>query len=392
MQFPFISNNSKKIVAIFDVGSDSIGVSIVKYPSADEAPKILKTFREEIIFRDQLDFMIFMDDMIKTLKLVAFRASLSGVGSISDIHIVLSSPWYVSENRHIVTSERSPFIFTDKISNELMVKEIDKLKKLHHDKYGGNLDGFNILEKEIVQVSLNGYPVSDPIGKRTSSVDMNMIVTLSSSNCLSLIKDSISSAFHEAPLYFHSNMSSVFLVIREKYEEMSSYLILDVGGEITDVIIVDGGIPKTILSFPYGRQSLYRELKKELKKSRSEVASIFSLYLGDSLENSEQIKMEKVLLKIQESWAREFENSLMSIPEPRMIPNSVFLVMNKDVHPFFFKMFAEKNDLIYKIFKNDCNVLGLSGPDFLGVCKIEDGDCDPMMMIQALVVKRKYIK
>jgi cell division ATPase FtsA len=187
-------------------------------------------------------------------------------------------------------------------------------------------------------------------------------------------------------------MSSLFIVIREKYLKMSSYLILDLGGEITDVFIVDEGIPKNIISFPYGRQSLYRDLKKELNKNRAETMSLFSLYMDGSLEDKQKIVLEKALYEVQKSWAHEFEIALMSIPEPRMIPNSVFLVMNKDVHPMFFKMFAEKNELVYKIFKNDCNVLGLNGPDFLGLCRVNDGLCDPMLMIQALSVKRKYIK
>lgn len=391
MQFPFI-NNSKKIVAIFDVGSDSIGVAIVQYLSPNDPPKILKSFREEIMFRGQLDFMIFMDDMVKTLKSVALNVASSGVGTISDVHIVLSSPWYVSENRHIVVSEKTPFVFTEKISDNLVKSEIEKLKKIHHEKYGGNLDDFNIIEQEIVQIALNGYPVTNPIGKKALSAEMNLIVILSSSTCMNLVKDCISSVFHHVDTYFHSNMSALFIVIREKYMKMDSYLILDLGGEITDVFIVDGGIPKNIISFPYGRQNLYRDLKKELIKNRAEVMSLFSLYLDGSLEENQKIKMEKALYNIQRSWAREFELALMSIPEPRMIPNSVFLVMNKDVHPMFFQMFAEKNDFIYKIFKNECNVLGLNGPDFLGLCRVDDGLCDPMLMIQALSVKRKYVK
>ncbi|MEY2672041.1 MAG: hypothetical protein RL687_458, partial [Candidatus Parcubacteria bacterium] len=154
MQFPFFQKDQNKIVAIFDVGSDSIGVAIVQYLSPNDPPKILKSFREDIIFRDQLDFIVFMDDMVKTLKNVALNVVSSGVGTISDIHIVLSSPWYVSENRHIVVSEKTPFVFTEKISNSLIKKEIAKLKKIHHEKYGGNLDDFQIIEQEVVQVSL----------------------------------------------------------------------------------------------------------------------------------------------------------------------------------------------------------------------------------------------
>lgn len=392
MYFPFTKSNSRKIVAIFDVGSDSIGAVIVQYPSPDQPPKILKTFREDIIFRDNLDFVVFMDDMIKTLKLVTLRASLSGVGTIDDIHIVLSSPWYVSENRHLFVLEPNPFIFTDKLSNDLVNKEIEKIKKTNHDKYGGNLDSIDIIEKEIIQVSLNGYVTADPLGKKASQVDINMLVTFSSGTCLKLIKDCFYSVFHDIPLYFHSNMSSLFLVIREKYSKMDDYLILDIGGELTDIFIIEDGIPKNILSFPCGRQSIYRELKKETKKSRAELVSLFSLYLDGALESKEKEKFNVALEKARKSWILEFESAISSIPEPRMIPNSIILLINKDIHPWFFSMFSERNESIYRIFKNDCNVLGLNGPDFLGLCKIQDGNCDPMLMIQVLSVKKKYIK
>lgn len=392
MQFPFISNNPKKIFAVFDVGSDSVGASIVQYISPNDPPKILKTFREDIIFRENLDFMIFMDDMIKTLKLVAFDVSLAGVGTISDIHIVLSSPWYVSENRHVFVSEPKPFIFNDKLSNDIFNKEIAKLKKDHHDKYGGNLDALNIVEKEIVQVSLNGYPVDNPIGKKATQVDMNILITLSSGVAMDTIKNSLESVFHSIPLYFHSNISSLYIVIREKYHNMNAYTIVDIGGEVTDVCIVDNGIPKNIISFPYGRQNVYRDLMKILKKNKAEISSLLSLYIDDTLESKEKSKITTALQTVEKSWVDEFENAFRSIPEPKMLPNSVFLVVNKDIHQIFLDLFNQKNSFIYKVFKNNCNIVGLQGPDFLGLCKIGDGVCDSMLMIQALSVRRKYIK
>ena len=238
---------------------------------------------------------------------------------------------------------------------------------------------------------MNGYVVSNPINKKTRSVEMDMILTIASKKCIESVESVMQSAFHGIPFYFSSAMSSVYLTVRDKYHDTDSFMVVDVGGEVTDISIILDGIPKNIISFPFGRQTFFRHLKKWLNKDIHEVASLFSMYQEGTLDSKERIKMEKALNPIKKIWAEHLIDAIGTIPEPKIIPSAVFMLMNKDVHSWFFSLFSEKNTDLSELFKNEYEVVGLMGPDFLGYCKVEDGPCDPMIMMEAMTIKRKDI-
>ncbi|MCX6756376.1 MAG: hypothetical protein NTX85_03475 [Candidatus Nomurabacteria bacterium] len=392
MQFSFLKKDTKKIVAIFDIGSDSVGGSLVDFSSdTKKIPKIIKSYRQDIPFQDKLDFGVFMDDMIRTLKDVSNHIATSGAGAPDKISIILSSPWYLSETRHILFEEKYPFVFKDGLLKKILSQESHKIKKVHEKLYGEDENGVIIIGKDIVQVKLNGYVVADPIDKKTKSVEMDMILTLASKKCIKSIEDVIKSTFHEIPFYFSSAMSSLYLTARDKYHNTDSFMIVDVGGEVTDVSIILDGIPKNIISFPFGRQTFFRYLKKWLNKDVKEIESLFSMYQEGTLESKEREKMDKALSPIRKMWSEDLIEAIKTIPEPKIIPSAVFILMNKDVHSWFLSIFSEKNTDLSGLFKNECEVVGLMGADFLGYCKVEDGPCDPMIMMEAMTIKRKDI-
>ena len=121
MQFSFLKKDTKKIVAIFDIGSDSAGGSLVDFSSdSKKTPKIIKSYRQDMPYRDKIDFNVFMEDMIHTLRDVTHQISVSGAGAPEKISIVLSSPWYISENRHILFEEKYPIVFKDELMKRIL--------------------------------------------------------------------------------------------------------------------------------------------------------------------------------------------------------------------------------------------------------------------------------
>jgi hypothetical protein len=39
-----------------------------------------------------------------------------------------------------------------------------------------------------------------------------------------------------------------------------------------------------------------------------------------------------------------------------------------------------------------CTVITLEGPEFLTMCSVKDGTCDPFLMVEAIGVMRKMVK
>ena len=76
------SSKKEKLIAVFDIGSGSVGGSLVRIPTDQkELPTIINSTRVEIVERDDVKFDRFLKDMILALGF----ASCSGSTLVSTI-------------------------------------------------------------------------------------------------------------------------------------------------------------------------------------------------------------------------------------------------------------------------------------------------------------------
>ena len=134
MGFLFTSKKNKKetTVAIFDIGSGSIGGAIVKLPNnSGELPTIIKSARTDIAFSESSDFDILIKNMLRAINTTAKNLNKNNTSSIKEVFCILSSPWYLSETRIVKTERELSFVFTKRHANELLQKEIFNLSETY---------------------------------------------------------------------------------------------------------------------------------------------------------------------------------------------------------------------------------------------------------------------
>lgn len=384
------SSKKEKLVAIFDIGSGSVGGALVKIPSDKESlPTILKSTRTDIVERDDLDFNLFLKDMILALGFTSRNLYNTKIGAPEEIICVLASPWYLSETRLIKMSKEHSFTFTTKVVNELLDKEIQALNSTYKNKYGDIESTPEVIEHPIVGVSLNGYHVDDPLGKKTRSIEMNMVISLSPKMCLDKIRDTISKNFHHTPLSFSSFMVTSFVSVRDRYMNHDSYLLLDIGGEVTDVGIISKGVLKDSLSFPYGRKTFFRDICKKMKIEPRDAHEIFNLYNKGTLSAKESKKFLPVLLEAEGSWGKSFRECINTLPRTLTLPNVIFLTVDFDVKNWFVKVINGEEYIQSMVPNKKFTLVAIDGPEFLNMCNVKEGTCDPFLMIESIGVTRK---
>lgn len=385
------SSKKEKLVAIFDIGSGSVGGALVRISNDKNIPpSIIKSVRTDIVSKKEINFDIFLNDMILALGFTSRGLYQSKLGAPSEVHCVLASPWYISETRIIKMAKDHSFIFSKKIVDNLLIKEIEKLNLKYKDKYGETEGTPEIIEHPIVGVSLNGYQVDDPLGKRTRSIEMNMIISLSPKICLDKISNNLLQTFNDIPITFSSFMTTSYLSIRDKYSNLDSYLLLDVGGEVTDIGIVYKGILRESLSFPFGRKTLFNAISKELNIELRDSNEKFNLFTKNLLSKKEKDKFEPVLDLIGESWAKSFVDCLSSLPRAVSLPNILFITIDSDIKDYFIKIIRNDKKIISVVPSSILNVVSIDGPDFLNSCNIKDGPCDPFLMIETINIIKKF--
>lgn len=384
------SSKKKKMVAIFDIGSGSVGGALVYMPTEGELlPTIIKSTRTNIINRAEVNFNLFLEDMILALGATSRNLYQSKLGAPDEIVCVLASPWYISETRTIKMSKNHSFTFTKKIVDELLKKEITSLTNVYKNKYGEIESLPLVVESPIVGISLDGLRVSNPIGGQARSIEMNMIVTLSPKLCLDKIKESVSRNFHHTPISFSSFMVASYVSIRDKYINSGPYLLLDVGGEVTDIGIVLNDILMGSVSFPYGKETLFRNMCKELKIELRDARELFNLYSQGNLSDQKIAKVISALESAKISWGKSFKEGVDVLSQNCMLPNLLFLTIDADVKDFFVKII---NNEKYIKSLTKTTVVPLDGSLFLDMCNVKNGICDPFLMIESISVMRKMGK
>ena len=387
----FDTKKKDKIVAIFDIGSSSVGAALAKIPDdVNGQPHIIASVRTDIVFHDELKFSDFLDDMIRALSLSVEALYHKKLGAPEKIICVLASPWYISETRLIKMERTIPFTFTNKLADELLSKEITGLISAYQKKYQNITDAPELIEHQVVTVSINGYPVDEPLGKKTKQIDMNVIISLAPSSCIGRIIEAVSNTFHNTPVIFSSFMTTVYIAVRDKYISETSYLLVDVGGEVTDISIVSKNILKASVSFPFGRQTFFRFLMKQSGlKDIHEAETLFSMYTKDTLEAGQKEKLKPILASIATSWSQGFRESIESLPQAFSLPGTVFLISDDDVKEWFSETMRCEEYVKSLVVEKKCHIVSLEGPEFLDMCKVSGDGCDPFLMIEAIAIMRK---
>lgn len=390
----FFSKDKKKkeIVAIFDIGSGSIGGALIIFPNEESNPPIvLKSVRTEIEYNsDKLNVSLFTKSMLKALSKTAEDLYNTKSGAPDRIVAVVASPWYSSETRVVKMSKETPFIFTTKIAQELLEKEIKSITLEHNKKAKTIYNELEIMEHHIMNVSLNGYEVLAPIGVKTKSVEMNMIFSFSQKFFLDKIRKEISKTFHDTPVYFSSFIIASYFAVREKYVSPDSYLLLDIGGEVTEVGVVSKGILKASLSFPFGKKTFFKYICTKLEIELRDAKELFRLYSSGNLANDKKIMYEPLFKSIENSWSESFRQCLGNLPHVLALPSTVFLTADSDIVNWFSGVVSNEQFIQAMTIDHKCMVVSLKSSDFLKMCKVEnDVYCDPFLMIEAIALIRR---
>ncbi|MFA6251654.1 MAG: hypothetical protein WC603_03445 [Candidatus Paceibacterota bacterium] len=393
MGFLFGLHKKERTVAIFDIGSGSIGGAVVRLPSSENSiPVILKSVRHEIKTEKDFNFSIFMKNMLSALYQTADDLYQQKAGVPDEIFCVLASPWYLSETRVVKMSDTKSFIFNKRLADELIQKEISGFKDMYKNKYG-SLDSIpELIEQHIMSVSLNGYAVNDPFGRKCKLLEMDMIISLVPKLCLDEIRKILSKIYHHKNVSFSSFTVDTYFAVRDKYVTPDSYLLLDISGEITDVGIVTKGVLKSVLSFPFGKKTFFKYMCTKLEIELRDAKELFKLYSTNNLSSAFKQKVEPLFKSIENSWGEAFSKCLSTLPRILILPNTIFLTADNDIRNWFVNVLQDEENIQSMVSGHKCIVVNLDGPEFLNQCDIKNGDCDPFLMIEAIALTRKKIK
>ncbi|HNW71810.1 MAG TPA: hypothetical protein PKZ36_02045 [Candidatus Paceibacterota bacterium] len=382
------SKNKDELALVFDIGSSSIGGALFLIQK-NGVPKIIYSIREPITLEKTISFDRFLSLTLKSLEAVATKIGKTGLGAPKETFCVLSSPWYASQTRSILLKKDTPFIFNSKLADSLIQKEILSFEADCKEKYTSNGEKVVPIELKNMQILLNGYPTQKPLDQKASELEMTVFVSMGTESVLEKIKEVIGKHFYHKNIKFSSFIMSSFAVARDIFVHQDNFLLIDIGGEVTDISMIKKDILRSSVSFPFGKNFLIRGVASILDCSLDEAISYISLYKDGHIADSSLKKIEPIINKLKNEWLTKFQESLVKLSNDISIPSTIFLTVTPELANFFTETIKSEQFNQYTLTESKFKVVFLGSQALHGVALIKDDIVhDSFLIIESIYISR----
>lgn len=378
-----------KTAAVFDISSGSVGGSLVSI-SSKQVPLILYTTRVPITFQEERTEEGLLFAMLSSLRVSAERLHkhlLHTKDHLKQINVVFASPWHLSRTHLIKAREEKPFVVTERYLRDMMrAAKQHSLKGAHATVSDKQLVR---LEETIIQTYLNGYPTSDPYGKRAAKLDAVVYLSFIDHSVRSCVLKELEKFFGNVDIDLHSFLLTAFFAAREVHDSLTDALLIDVSGEVTDISVVRDGTLADSISFPWGYNYVLRELASKLGTIPEEARTMLRLVENTTSEET-QIKIEQAKAEIREIWLEALGKACTEIAEDGRLPNSVLLTTLPDLAPWFSEVLREKGSSHYTYTREPFSVELLGGQKIAKRVQYADGaPHDPFLAVETVALADK---
>ncbi|PIR68400.1 hypothetical protein COU49_01265 [Candidatus Nomurabacteria bacterium CG10_big_fil_rev_8_21_14_0_10_35_16] len=377
-----------ELVAVFDIGSASVGGALF-FVQKSGVPKIVFSVREKIIPQPQIDPKNLLTEIRKALNNVARQMAVSNFGAPKKIFCVLSSMWHISHNRVIRIKKNTPFVFTDKLANGLIEKELKLFKEDYLGQYVKNDKQIRVIELKNIKTTLNGYEVLNPYKQKANDLEMTLFISMAEEEVLSNIEDVIAQHFHTRDVVFSSFIMASFTVVRDMHSHQKDFILIDIGGEITDISIIKNNALIGSASYPLGSNFIARDMASILGSNLEEAKTFFSLYKDGHAEERIHQRFDPIVKSSQTRWLDRFQSSLNTLLNDISIPNTIYLTIDKEFADFFINIIQNEQFNQYILTSSKFNIKLIDNSLLYKVAAFEkDTTRDVFLIMDAIYINR----
>ncbi len=386
------SENKSKLVLVFHIGSSSVGGALF-WTEKSGVPKLIFSIREPITLEENINAERLLDLTLQTLALVADKVYKAGMGAPKEVFCVLSSLWYVSQTRVIKLEKNVPFILTPKFADSLIAKEKALFEEQHMAAYVESGNPTRVIELKSIKTMINGYETQTPLNQKGSELEMTIFISMSGEQILQNIEGTINKYFHTKEVRFFSSALSSFAIVRDIYAHTENFLLINVGGEVTDISMIKKNILRESASFPIGSNFMIRGVATGLGVSLPEAKSLLSLFKDGHVEASTAKTLGPVIEKLKTQWLLKFQESVANLSNDISVPSTIYLSTDKEIAGFFAAIIKNEQFNQYTLTESKFKVIFLGEEVFQKMAVFDINLIrDPGIITDAIYINRFLIK
>lgn len=389
---PFFNKTPKnKVVAVIDITGSSVGGALVEINEGSPIA-ILATPRSPVNFLFDVSLDAYLRCTADSLRLTAKKLKDLNHGKIGEVLCVFSSPWFSSKTKIVTVEKEKSFevkkdFFSQLIEEEEKSFNPPKPRQDHTGQAGeaGRSEkNSRFIEHEVIKAELNGYYVKNPIGKTARSVKSYVYLSAGVEKAIKLAEKEIEKVFIHTPLRFATSSLVVFKVLSDIIKSKDGFLIIDIGGETTEINLIRNGALEQSASFSKGNNLLFRKTAAALNTFLNEASSIIKTYARGhrTLESS-----DKIAAAIKDSvgeWNDYLRISLSGMAKDGLLPQNIFVIGDDPACGFFSSGFKNSDFSEFTILRKPFIAQKIN-PEWLShYFNPSSPNKDTMLMIEAI--------
>ncbi len=336
-------------IAVFDISSSSIAGAHALIPKGREDNPHVSILASTRVFTEpkpDINIEQFVSSALTNIDAVISTLHKADNHKPKDVHVLLASPWFLSQSRTIIYTKTTSFICTQKLIDSLIDKEITFV--LEHDmgRFGSMGKEGTIIEKQITKITLNGYTTNNPFGKKTQSLEVSLTVTVSPRQIIEGFKEHIHKGYGGAHIQFTTSPYATFIVARDFLKAPSEVMIVDIGEETSDIAFIKNDLFLYQQSFPVGFYELYRQIASTNRTTLSETRALIETFRLGKLSAIMTSNVQKSLEASGEIWGKALVEHIGGDGSQIVkIPSNIYIV---SLTPFslFFSAYIEHDPFI----------------------------------------------
>lgn len=321
---------------VLTLGSSHAAATLVRVGTTDEKkPEIIATVSKTNAPTEGKTLKEHLGATTNTLSQCITTLMRENPCAIKEVYCFLASPWYTATLIPISYTQPQPFTVNERLLQSLQTKESQQFLTQTNQLYERDGTNAELLDQSVTTLFLNGYTTESPIGKQATLLETSLYVSAMPTMVRHAVTELVSNLTHTSRITFHPFMRAAYTVVRDTLLTVPDFLLLDVGADVTEMLLVKKGVMVGSGSFPYGKHFLYTRIQHALSISYDEAASLLSLYLGNALEEGKRATLERTLSQLETEWVRVFQEALEHAKhEPGMAP-AIVLAGHAATLPWF---------------------------------------------------------
>ncbi len=336
----FFSRSKGEVQLILDIQSSIVRGTLV-HTLEGQSPRVLCTSNIDIPFkaRSRSSYLVkaalkaVSDTIQGSLRYLQSRSPEDLIPrNISSIHYVLSSPWILSQAKTLTLSFDTETDIDREYIMKLVADERAKLTEKHTD--------VSIVEEKVFDVRLNGYSIPSWESRQTRELAVSFVVSVAGTRTIDRFIEAGDVAVRKSQIHFHSSLFLQHTAIQKVMPSYANYALVHVHGELTDVAIIHNHSCVFFGSYPFGINSVIRNIAEEGKIDPQTAESVLTMSVHGHLDGV-HAKSEKIIIdNMSQGWIGEFRKLMKTNTPSTVLPHEI-IISARSHEDFFLKSFTE---------------------------------------------------